>query len=195
MIQTKKLFCKKLFIVLLVFALILMMTLTENDWQITQDMAKNIQLSVEKLEDHHKLIDLDNFEFSIRPKSCNNLNNSPIVVVFVVSAPKNEKRRMTIRETWGQDDARAYILFMLAATEPEIQDEIEKESAIYGDVVQGNFIDAYKNLTYKYVMGFKWFLENCKDVKYLLKVDDDVLVNSPLLFKYLAGNAPNNSIF
>lgn len=35
------------------------------------------------------------------------------------------------------------------------------------------------------MVAFKWFIYNCPEVNYLLKTDDDVFVNSPLLFKSL----------
>jgi hypothetical protein len=34
-------------------------------------------------------------------------------------------------------------------------------------------------------MALKWFVYNCPEVNYLLKVDDDILVNTPLLYNTL----------
>jgi Galactosyltransferase len=56
---------------------------------------------------------------------------------------------------------------------------------VYGDLLQGNFQDSYQNLTYKHTMAFKWFVYNCPNVNYLLKTDDDVFVNTPLLYETL----------
>lgn len=38
-------------------------------------------------------------------------------------------------------------------------------------------------MTYKHEMAFKWFIQNCPDVNFLLKTDDDVFVNSPVLYE------------
>ncbi|XP_026317300.1 uncharacterized protein LOC113228249 [Hyposmocoma kahamanoa] len=54
---------------------------------------------------------------------------------------------------------------------------IKLEYAKYKDIVQGNFIDTYKNLTYKHVMGLQWATQHCSNVKFVLKIDDDIFVN------------------
>lgn len=48
-------------------------------------------------------------------------------------------------------------------------------------------------MTYKHVMGFKWFLHHCQQAHFVLKTDDDVLVNSPLLYEYLSFESPITS--
>lgn len=46
---------------------------------------------------------------------------------------------------------------MLGAVNNEsLQNAINEESERYHDLVQGNFVDSYRNLTYKHVMGLKW---------------------------------------
>lgn len=55
---------------------------------------------------------------------------------------------------------------------------------------KGSFIDTYHNLTYKHVMNLKWFNTHCSGVKYLIKMDDDVLMNVPAVIDYL--NDQNN---
>lgn len=43
--------------------------------------------------------------------------------------------------------------------------------------MQGNFKDAYRNLTYKHVMGLKWASRFCPNAKFVLKSDDDVFLH------------------
>jgi hypothetical protein len=63
-------------------------------------------------------------------------------------------------------------------------------------LIQGNFIDSYHNLTYKHVMALKWFVYNCPEVNYLLKADDDILINTPLLYNTLeASSRRSNFLF
>ncbi|XP_063709150.1 lactosylceramide 1,3-N-acetyl-beta-D-glucosaminyltransferase-like [Culicoides brevitarsis] len=61
------------------------------------------------------------------------------------------------------------------------QAELFLENGVFKDLVQGNFIDHYHNMTYKHVMALKWFDDFCSNAKVLLKVDDDVLVNVPYI--------------
>ena len=138
--------------------------------------------------DYSQLIDLEDFEFLIAPRTCRDLSRPPIVIVLVHSAPENFQKRVVIRETWGsrRNDTRAHLLFLIGAVNStKLQDKIELESKAHGDVMQGSFQDSYRNMTYKHVMALKWFVYNCHDAQYLLKTDDDVFVNLPLLNSYL----------
>ena len=58
-----------------------------------------------------------------------------------------------------------------------MQEAVAMESDLYGDIVQENFVDSYRNLTYKGIMGLKWVSRNCKRVRFVLKADDDIFVN------------------
>ena len=44
-----------------------------------------------------------------------------------------------------------------------------------------HFQDSYHNLTLKTVMGLKWMSIFCPHAKFILKTDDDIYVNVPLL--------------
>ena len=45
------------------------------------------------------------------------------------------------------------------------------------DLVQGNFLDTYYNLTYKSVMGHLWVSEFCRQAELVVKTDDDIYVD------------------
>ena len=45
------------------------------------------------------------------------------------------------------------------------------------------FQDIYYNLTLKTVMGLKWSSIYCSQAKYVMKTDDDIFVNVPLLHR------------
>ena len=49
---------------------------------------------------------------------------------------------------------------------------------VYGDMAFGNFIDSYKNLTLKTLSLVNWVKQSCKRPRYLLKVDDDIFINT-----------------
>lgn len=147
--------------------------------------------------DQNQLIDLKNFKFLITPPEtvCDVTQNASLVVL-VTTGPENFRHREVIRETWGScssnQSSKRVIFFMGSVNSSEVQEKIRNESEIYKDIVQGNYDDTYRNLTYKTAMIFKWFVYKCPNVQYLLKVDDDVFVNLPLLNNHLDLTAKQN---
>lgn len=60
---------------------------------------------------------------------------------------------------------------------------INGERDEYQDIIQGSFVDTYEHLSYKHVMSLKWFNSFCPDAKFLLKCDDDTVVNTPRILR------------
>ncbi len=60
---------------------------------------------------------------------------------------------------------------------------MEEESARFGDLVQGNFVESYRHLAYKHLMGLGWAANYCRDASFVVKMDDDISVD---LFRVLA---------
>ena len=58
-----------------------------------------------------------------------------------------------------------------------IQRSLEEESQEYGDLVQGDFLDNYYNLSYKAIMGNLCVAEFCNQAEFLVKTDDDMFVD------------------
>ncbi|XP_037939428.1 lactosylceramide 1,3-N-acetyl-beta-D-glucosaminyltransferase [Teleopsis dalmanni] len=142
-----------------------------------------------------QLIDLQNFSYLITQPAC---NANVEALILIHSAPLNYEKRAVIRETWASVAKTHYtpvrIIFLLGAVEDHaLQIDLEMESARHGDIVQGTFVDNYRNMTYKHVMAFKWFLYNCAQAQILIKVDDDVYVNTPLLLRYIQDSKQNLS--
>ena len=105
-----------------------------------------------------------------------------LYLVVVHTSTVNFERRKSLRETWANINIRQTytkrLVFLLGKPHNEsTQMLIRKESECYGDIVQGNFLDTYQNLTHKAVLGLRWITENCRKVKFIVKVDDDVFVN------------------
>jgi beta-1,3-galactosyltransferase 1 len=63
--------------------------------------------------------------------------------------------------------------------------KIIEENDKYGDVIQGDFLDTYRNLTYKSIMTWRWIKHNCMHARYFVKIDDDLFANTPALIAYL----------
>lgn len=68
----------------------------------------------------------------------------------------------------------------------DTQVKVDEEISKYGDIIQEDFIDSYNNLTLKSVMMLKWVINHCQDsVRYILKTDDDMFINTPNLISTL----------
>lgn len=120
------------------------------------------------------------------------------IVILVHTATANFQQRNFIRKTWGNiklsmfENHQMRVVFLLGKpVRRQQQTAIKLESTRYSDIVQGQFLDTYQNLTYKAVFGLRWVNDNCKQAKYVLKVDDDVVVNTPYLLKLLATKYAN----
>ena len=51
---------------------------------------------------------------------------------------------------------------------------IEEENRKFGDIVQGDFVDSYNNLSFKGIMGNLWVAEFCEQADFVVKTDDDL---------------------
>ena len=119
---------------------------------------------------------------------CTTATNLTLLII-ILSSTKNFHKRRIVRETWANETYyRLYgnmkTAFLLGRDDDvAIQTKIDEESSRYGDIVQGGFIDSYHNLTYKSTMGFRWAAERCRNAKYVLKTDDDIVINLFMLFQ------------
>ncbi|KAG8431614.1 hypothetical protein GDO86_017969 [Hymenochirus boettgeri] len=105
-----------------------------------------------------------------------------VVLILVTSHPAHSKHRTAIRKSWAIPDKMAayhfQVVFLIGrTTEPELEWRIHKEQVAHGDILMGNYIDTYRNLTLKVIHGLKWAADKCQP-QYILKTDDDCFVNT-----------------
>ena len=109
-----------------------------------------------------------------KPEYCST-SPSPQWIIYVHTAPANVERRMLLRNTWANNqlfkDGRTKTIFLMG-TPDNVKDQaiIRKEYEQYNDIVQGSFLESYKNLTIKGIMGLRWVSEFCPQAKFALKV-------------------------
>ena len=166
------------FIIKLCFILIFFLGSTQSDEKTVEE--------IEKLEIENKIVNFHNFNYTLNPHEyiCN--DEDIFLLVYVHSAPQNFKRRIAVRETWSNVFKDMRVVFMVGDTEDKaLKSLLKYEYSLYMDLVQQNFIDSYRNLTYKGIMALKWSSEYCSNVKYILKVDDDIIVNIFLFWWHL----------
>ncbi|KAK6019720.1 N-acetyllactosaminide 3-alpha-galactosyltransferase [Ostertagia ostertagi] len=79
------------------------------------------------------------------------------------------------------------VLFPLGISDDEkVNMKVRREHRTYGDILQTNFIDSYRNLTLKTYSYSDYVRQNCMNVKAVLKVDDDLAWNVDKMFNYLS---------
>ncbi|KAG7171760.1 Beta-1-3-galactosyltransferase 1-like 1, partial [Homarus americanus] len=114
----------------------------------------------------------------------------PLVLAMVVTAVTNWHRRHFIRHTWGhpalvQVTGVKPLFVMGQVNDKKHQDSVMRESQQHHDVVQANFIDSYRNLTYKTMALLTWAAQHCPLAPVILKIDDDVILNPVALREFL----------
>lgn len=131
------------------------------------------------------------------PQVCRGVD--PLHVMIVVhTATSNFQRRSILRDTWASKDLIKThvqrVVFLVGMTQnATIQQMIEDEYWTYGDLVQGQFMDTYHNLTHKGVMGLRWVHEYCSHAQLILKVDDDVFFNPFLFYNHFFAKLQQNN--
>ena len=117
------------------------------------------------------------------------------IVVLVHSLHSYVDRRSAIRETWGNAitskswsvEGRSFsenitVGFVLGYNRNNSWNiNLYREAKRYNDIIMGDFIDDYKNMTLKSLLGLKWVLEYCPNAQYFVKSDDDMIINFPHL--------------
>ena len=128
------------------------------------------------------------------PQLC---SQKPDALVLVNTRPDAFGQRQAIRDTWGLEvrEGRCYgrslsghvaVGFVVGLqNNTTVQTKIEVESNVYHDIIQGDFIDHYTNLTFKSLLAMHWTEKYCSKAKHFIKSDDDMVINFPYLFQVL----------
>ena len=74
------------------------------------------------------------------------------------------------------------------------KEEIRAEFDQYRDMVQGNFIDRYRNLTLKAVLGLRWMSQYCSQAPFAIKTDDDTFLNIFEMVRLMTENANKSRV-
>lgn len=119
-------------------------------------------------------------------------------IVYVHTSCKNFERRDLLRKTWANPllfkDLTFKVVFMMGRASEDVQQDVKKEFDKYGDIVQGDFVDDYKNLTLKAIMSLKWVSTYCPHVPYVMKTDDDSFLNIFEIVKLVRDNRHKSSV-
>ena len=125
---------------------------------------------------------------------------SLLFIVFVILAPHHFDKRNLVRETWGNKSLSSdfKLIFTIGmSTEHTVNQKIADEFVLHNDILQlTNFNDSYFNMTTKIMKSFKWISEYCSNAFYVLRINDDVVVNTFQLISHFRGlSYKKNQIF
>ncbi|XP_054713889.1 beta-1,3-galactosyltransferase 5-like [Uloborus diversus] len=116
------------------------------------------------------------------------------LLIFVASSADHFTQRKVIRETWGlkmlQDAYNYRIIFLLGVGDETTETTTVQEGYRFGDLVQINLTESFRNLGRKSVAGLQWTKTFCQKAEFLMKTDDDILIHVPNLLTALS-NSPN----
>ncbi|CAJ0603911.1 unnamed protein product [Cylicocyclus nassatus] len=76
-----------------------------------------------------------------------------------------------------------------------VNEALFEEHTRFGDLLQADFLDTYRNLTFKTYAYSRFISRNCTNVLAVIKVDDDIVFNIEWMFSYLSGiNRTTNTL-
>lgn len=181
----------------------------QNGTKVTSNSSSDVRMKQNESDDKSSRAQIDEpkptYPLSILndPYSINNpdlckVKSDISFLVIVHTATTHFMRRSSIRETWANyklfKSLTMRIIFLLGQPEKATtQTLIEHESYVNKDIIQGKFLDSYKNLTHKGVLGLRWTAEYCPQAKIIVKVDDDVFLNVFKLIEQIETNFKNKT--
>jgi hypothetical protein len=111
------------------------------------------------------------------------------IFIYLWTRVSTFEHRNVIRSTWASRDAfpSVNVAFVLGLSKNEtLNSKVREENEKYGDIIQGDFYDAYRNLSFKSIIQWRWSMYNCRNARFFGKIDDDVFLNTPFLLQTLA---------
>ncbi|CAL4065776.1 unnamed protein product, partial [Meganyctiphanes norvegica] len=113
------------------------------------------------------LLDLPHFTYIINNDVCS--GEDIFATVIVHTHPANIQERNSIRKSIPQkylNEMKLRRVFLMARADTSTQKlyhatpqhSIEEENDRNHDIIQGNFMEHYRNLTYKHTMGLQWVI-------------------------------------
>jgi len=123
-----------------------------------------------------------------------------MTLVCCICQRRNAYRKTlsTIRQV---SDYRLKTVFIMGNYDsvPYDKSPIYTESAIYGDILVGDFVDHYFNNTYKYLHSLKlarWYCISTSSVSpFVVLMDDDYMLNLANLISVINKHPPNEQLY
>lgn len=176
-----------IFLLLVVVMVIIYIKYDSEDDEPSEEVAENVEYLHE-----NRLLNLKNFKFILEPNLCSNRKDPPLGVIIVTSYVGHDDVRAAHRRGVSQSElqklglSRVFLLAQIPSSEKFItQNSVASEQRRFNDLLQGDFVEHYRNLTYKHVMGIRWAAKKCSHAKFIIKMDDDSVHDIYRVYKYL----------
>ncbi|XP_041443174.1 beta-1,3-galactosyltransferase 2 isoform X2 [Xenopus laevis] len=122
------------------------------------------------------------------PSKCR--GDPPFLLLLIPSMPQDVLIRDVLRKTWANESLvpgisikRIFLLGRSFVNDTEVS--VEQESSTFHDIIQQDFLDTYRNLTIKTLMGIEWVSRLCPRASYVMKVDGDMFFNPWFLVRQI----------
>uniref|UniRef100_A0A8C5WM12 Hexosyltransferase n=1 Tax=Leptobrachium leishanense TaxID=445787 RepID=A0A8C5WM12_9ANUR len=165
----------------------------------TQAPSSNV-LTPPPNSDPNAYLTIQSYRYIINePDKCK--DQSPFFIFLITTIAKDVGHREAIRNSWANKQTgdkygvSVIHLFMLGFEKEADSSLILKESETHHDIIQKDFQDSYRNLTYKTIMGMEWISTYCPQAKYAMKTDSDMFVNTDYLLELLQPKLPPRQNF
>jgi len=143
-----------------------------------------------------RVIDQDNVRFRLSPlPGCNAASS----VVVVLSTYNNFKQRNNFRTNIKNltDTRVIFLVGELASSHHKdqadhLQDQLAGEHMLHQDVLQISLPDTYKTTMYKTLASFVWINRYCPDTKFIMKTDDNAIVDFKKVLSILQAKYPKD---
>ncbi|XP_014480561.1 PREDICTED: beta-1,3-galactosyltransferase 5 [Dinoponera quadriceps] len=132
------------------------------------------------------------------------LCNSTFLAWIVTSYAGDPSARSALRRAYASEELQTLGIrrvFLLGTLSDDAQrktrvsqNALLDESRRFNDILQGDFVDTYRNLTRKHLMGLRWAVNKCRHLQYIVKMDDDIVINLYGLLDKLHGVVDEDSL-
>nr|CAD2128478.1 unnamed protein product [Meloidogyne enterolobii] len=122
------------------------------------------------------------------------------LLVLIMSRRETFYKRMGIRKSWAKDGHEGIIIrFVIGG--PKLKEEnstllenkLQGEQKVYGDLIRYSIEDGYNNLHFKMGAAYQWQQKFCSNAEFVMKTDDDTIVDLPRLEFWIDKKARKDS--
>jgi beta-1,3-galactosyltransferase 1 len=149
-------------------------------------LLENLSKRGKSIESSEEVDIKDEFELNPEYSICNK-DEEILFIAFVVIAPSFFEKRNLIRSTYGNNLGSDFkLVFSVGMSKDEkVNKKIREEYLLHKDIIQTNsFVDSYFLMTKKIIKSFKWTSHYCSNAKYVLRINDDVILNKYEFINY-----------
>ena len=139
-----------------------------------------------------------NVSLILSPPPC---EGSERLLLMISSGPNNIESRGRWREAisgvgGGEGEGGLKVMFLVSSCQPgqDCPHQLEEEHRHHGDILQTSLLDGHRRLGYKILAGYVWAHQHCPGVGHVLKTDDNVVMDLPVMVELSLERAPEDSV-